>query len=499
MASRVETYTEGVRISRDSMSAWLCLRDSRPASAIDEESVRSVIEAADIQINEDVAARIQEYLQQVSSTNEVPEEFLIANRTRPVRPEGGEVEWSSQFAEQVLRHQGKRTNLDDLSSAKIVEQDAVVGRIKPLVGGEDGLDVCGRKVQPPQRNPLESWQNLEAGEDGSVVAKVSGRAVLDRGRHCIREILKIDGDVDAESKEVDAPCDVIISGKVGEPVCVKSGKSVVVNGAVEGAELHAAEDVRIDGGFVGRQNGKVFAGGTVDVKFCEGAQLQSEGNIRIHVSCVHGDVRAGKKILAEQAKLVGGNIQATRGVVVDTLGNDSCVTTIVSVGVQPYQHNDPASEAEEAAKIDQLRKEKQQAEQQHLESLTRGAQKLRQTLQPTMDRASQLSPAHKERVDHLLARADALEQEAKQIEETERRLAKDTTPTGCADVLVLSMIYPGTTITIDDRATGVLRELNGPVRIEKRKLKNVSELLAINPRDGSFTRLKSRKVLPKQV
>ena len=59
---------------------------------------------------------------------------------------------------------------------------------------------------------------------------------------------------------------------------------------------------------------------------------------------------------------------------------------------------------------------------------------------------------------------------------------------------MVSCGWPGVTITVDDREATFSKEMNGPIRIEKRRMERVSELVAVHQLRGTVTRLQSRKV-----
>ena len=59
---------------------------------------------------------------------------------------------------------------------------------------------------------------------------------------------------------------------------------------------------------------------------------------------------------------------------------------------------------------------------------------------------------------------------------------------------VMKIIYPGTTISIGKRATTFGNELKGPVTIEKRKVDNVTEFVAVNQLSGSIHVLPSMRL-----
>ncbi|MCH8914116.1 MAG: hypothetical protein IIA33_11180, partial [Planctomycetes bacterium] len=104
--------------------------------------------------------------------------------------------------------------------------------------------------------------------------------------------------------------------------------------------------------------------------------------------------------------------------------------------------------------------------------------RIRELVQPLLDREKQLSGAHGQQASDLLS---ATGNAAAMIDEDEKRreeLLKNAYVHGTACVRVSGKTHQGVTIRIGDRETVFHRELKGPVTFERRKIKNVSEIVA---------------------
>ena len=61
-------------------------------------------------------------------------------------------------------------------------------------------------------------------------------------------------------------------------------------------------------------------------------------------------------------------------------------------------------------------------------------------------------------------------------------------------VLVLNRIYPGVTLRFGDRVVTFKEEKRGPIKIERRQIKNVTEIVTVNQLTGSVFPLKSGRI-----
>ena len=59
---------------------------------------------------------------------------------------------------------------------------------------------------------------------------------------------------------------------------------------------------------------------------------------------------------------------------------------------------------------------------------------------------------------------------------------------------VSRVVYPGVTISFTRRVIAFQKELEGPVVIEERRIKNVTEAIAVNQLSGSIQILKSQRI-----
>lgn len=495
MSATQEQSVVEVTVDDDRMKAWLhCVKDADPA-AITQEQVQSAVQSAGIALVDRVTARITDYLKQLDSGTTPSDKFLIAEGREPQEPQDGTFEWAAELSEPpIVQEEEAQIDFYDINSIRSVTEGTVIGTITSPKKGGGGVDVLGNTIKPKRRaSSIEVGPNIQLLDDGTAVSETHGQVVFKYNHLSVEEMIKISGDVDFECGNLDVPCDIHIRGTVLSQFEVKSEKSITVGGRVQAAQVEAGKNVVVREGILGGNKGKVTAGGGISTRFCEDADLQASGDITIASDAVNSKLSTEGQVLADRATIIGGTVHANRGVVVGTLGSQADVLTLVTVGIQATGRK-PSDQSTSGDVAEELQQEKDEAESTKIAKLESTVKTIRQLLLPTMDHPERLSEDHRKQIAQLLGQAENIEEEIKRRLRIQDDLSETGPPLGTADIVVNKTIHPKVVLTIDDRRSRFTKTLKGPVRIEKRKLKNVSELVAVNLLTGSITRLQSERL-----
>lgn len=483
-----------VTVDDDRMKAWLhCDKDADPA-AITQVRIQSAVQSAGIALTDDVIARIADYLKQLDPKTSPPDKFLIAEGRKPEEPHDEEFEWAAESPETTIEDEEVQADFYDTNAIRAVTDGDAIGKITSPGRGSDGVDVLGNPVKPKRTAcTVGVGQNVRLLDDGTVVSETYGQVVFNYGIVSVEEVLQITGDVDFECGNLDVPCDIHVRGTVLDLFKVKSDKSITVGSQVRAAQVEAGVDVVVREGILGGNKGKVTAGGNISTRFCEDADLQAGGDIMIASDAVNSKLSTEGQVLADRATIIGGTVHARKGVTVGTLGSPADVPTVITVGIQATGRKKSEQDTPEAV-VEQLQHDKTNAESIKITKLEDTAKTIRQLLLPTLDHPERLSEDHRKRVAQLLGQAENIEEDIKRRLKIQDMLSETGPPLGTADIIVNKVIHPKVILTIDDRRSRFTKPLHGPVRIEKRKLMNVSELVAVNLLTGSITRLQSERL-----
>lgn len=494
-STTVASESIAVHVTEDGLRAYVQFAtDSSDSSATEADVIAALVEA-EIAIDDDVRHRVHRCVQRHESgevgdatdadetegsdgSSEAPMRFLVAKGRPAIDGIDEAIEWAEEFQTAKKSWEGDGA-VDFYSFNQIVTvgQDAVFGVVTPLVPPEDGVDVRGHEIKgqgDPQRLQVDETVQRAEGDLEQLIAKVPGRVTQDGNRLTIEEVVHIDGDLGFNTGNLTTPANVHVAGAIPDRFEVRSARGVVVESVIEAAHVWASDDVVVRGGIVGRHAGRVCAGGDVIAKFLSEADVAAGCDISVSKQIMASRLFAGAKLVAPQCAIVGGQVYALKSADIHTLGNDSDPPTSITVGC----NLEVLKECVALEACMKVRKDTETRIRAIVKSILEGGKVIAKQRQ----RASQ-----------LIREADQL---AKQVSENQRQfekcLEKIVEEEG-AYVIVNSRIYRNASITIGRRMTVFERELGGPVLIETRQIKNVTQMVAVNRLTSSIKLLKSYK------
>jgi uncharacterized protein (DUF342 family) len=311
-----------------------------------------------------------------------------------------------------------------------------------------------------------------AGSD--VVAESDGRVALEGDTIRLYDVLDVRGDVDFASGSIESVVDVKVHGTVRTNFHVRTTKSLTVDKLIEAAEVDAGENVAVRGGVFGHDgHGHVRAGGSVSANFINEMSVEAVGDVLFQKEVLNSHIRSDGQVLGEHGAIIGGSIYAREGVRARVVGSDAGVTTRLAVGT-------------DLALLRRARKMEQQVRE-----LEKGAGQLRQIIKPLMANLKRLVPAQREQVTELMCKADEIDIQIEQLLREREELLARGAPRGTPYVQVTEGLHAGVRLQMGLRQVIVNRRLHGPVKIEVRKVDDVTEVVAINQRTASVTVLPS--------
>lgn len=376
------------------------------------------------------------------------ENLIVAKGTPPQEGENGWVEYFFNTDPKV-----RPTLLEDgsvdffhLNTINHCKQGEVLARLHKEKRGKPGCNVVGETIPPRDVKTarLLFGKNGELSEDGlTLTSTVNGHVSLTDGRVFISDVFEVEN-VDNSTGNIDYDGSVQVNGNVGSNFSVKAGGDIVVKGVVEGAQVEAGGNIIIARGVNGMGKGVLKAGGNIVAKFIENAAASAGGYVESG-SILHSRVSAMTEINVNGRRgfITGGEVSATIGITVKTLGSTMGADTLVTVGVDP-----------------QMR-----AEYQKLQKQMADIMKMQKTIQPVLQATTQklrqgvkLPPEQVSYVKSLLAtdqqNQERLTQIASRMEEIQETLGGAEN----AFVAVTDTIYPGTTLMISDASLVVQKE-----------------------------------------
>jgi len=266
------------------------------------------------------------------------EPILIAEGVKPIDGKDGWIEFL--FDTQAGKPTGeasKKIDLHELHMIHNVLEGQKLAVIHPPEPGVPGMTVRGAKVMPKdgKKAVVRTGPNtaLSAGEPSAVVATTDGAVVLQRdGTVAVLPTVTIRGDIDYSTGNIEFVGSLIVLGDIKSDFSVRVKKNIEVHGNVEDAHVEAGGNVTVKKGFIGHGKGTITAKGSVRVDHVLNQTIISEQDVEIQKESVGGTIRAGRKIIAPQATVVGGFLDADQEVEVKNLGSGEHAQARVRVG-----------------------------------------------------------------------------------------------------------------------------------------------------------------------
>lgn len=172
----------------------------------------------------------------------------------------------------------------DLSGSQILIVDDVPFQLAVL---RNELESVGTWSPLPPAARRRSIPRLQRQDQTfiSFHSQIDGHAKIEEGTLSVQPVLRIFGDVDANTGHITAKHDVHISGSVSPGYEIKSGGSVFIGGKVEeSTKIHAQGNVIAAEGVFGSET-KVVAFGNVETRCMQQSSILARGNISVATSC----------------------------------------------------------------------------------------------------------------------------------------------------------------------------------------------------------------------
>ncbi len=285
---------------------------------------------------------IREAIQELKATRKEVKDVVVADGEPAIGGEDGELKLQVQLASGAKGKESEDGSVDfkdqDLvTQVRKGELLAIV--IKATEGKKNGRTVKGVEIKAGSGKSysVDLGDNIRTEEKQDSMhyySKIDGRLQKDGAKLTVDPVLSIEGDVGAETGNINFLGAVLVSGNVLDNYEISAEKGIVVEGNVRSAVLRSSGDIDIHNGVIGKNKGLVTAKGNVSVKFAENANIKAGGDIVIHRAALNCRLLAGNRIISveNRGQIIGGELKATGGAEVKVLGNEQEQKTEISVG-----------------------------------------------------------------------------------------------------------------------------------------------------------------------
>lgn len=322
--------------------------------------------------------------------------------------------------------------------------DVLAVRI-PQTQGVPGKNVLGAEVMARNGRPLPLPLGKGTAQQGenTVIAAIDGQIVDSKSKISVDPHLVIKSSVGVGTGNIDFDGSVEIKGNVEAGFMVKATGDIEIGGVVSGGDVHG-RNVYVSGGVNGMGRGQVIGDEDVRVSFAENARIEAGQDIHISDVSLHSNLRAGKHIILEdrRGQITGGFAAAGEEIRANVLGNQACVVTNISVGIDPTLQN----------KYNQACNEYKDTKKR----LTEITQMLN-----TLSKidVSKLPPQRVEQINALTRSQFPLAGKLKRQEAELAAMTEELSQMKNGKISVASIIYPGVRVTINSLKKNIQSEL----------------------------------------
>jgi uncharacterized protein (DUF342 family) len=281
------------------------------------------------------------------------------------------------------------------------------------------------------------------------------------------EAVTISGNVDPSTGDIESQGDVIVRGNVTDAHVVRSAAGVMISGSVDAAEVHAAADIVVGGGAVGKNKCRCIAGRDLTVRHVNGAALEAGRNITVQSNAAQARLICGGHLDVSAGSLGGGHATAAGGVVCKSIGSSSGSATLVEAGID---------ESLRRLALERL---------PQLEAQIAQLEKLRTAAAPLVRNQKGLTPQEKEKATELLYEIQELEESVHDSVAELRRRHEQVQEQAQPEITVSDTLHAGVTIRIGALESHVQAAMKGPLVITQRRVGASSCIVMIEPDTGA--------------
>lgn len=324
-----------VKVTKDDLLALL--KDQVDVAAMDER------------ILEDIAKNL--------SSGNVVTRRRIAKGTPVTHGKDGRIVFLVRKYDHVQSAQTGTTDLRNVHSFDNLQPNTDIARIYSPVEGTPGKDVTGKVLAPnPGKEVTPKFDDTlllkpkdkPTGFD-ILTAKIAGCLTEDGGKLFINDHLKINGDIDFKTGNLDFIGKISISGSVMKDFKVLAQEDLEIKGDVQGGFVQSqAGSLLIAGSIIGEQSSDVprekedstkrkekchaKAGINLSAFSIQGASVEAEGDIQVKKEIMNSLVRTKQSLLLPEGQLLGGDSYVSQYVDGALIGSSGGGITNIHLG-----------------------------------------------------------------------------------------------------------------------------------------------------------------------
>ena len=213
-----------------------------------------------------------------------------------------------------------------LNNIQSVKEGEVISTITLAVPGENGMTITGKPYPCTIKGtdvPIPGGRNTVLTEDRTLlISQRTGHVTFANGKFQVDPILKINGNIDNSTGNLDYDGDILITGDVRNGFSVKATENIDIRGSVEGAQITAQGSITIASGMSGNGRGVLTSDSDVKCRYLEHCTVSAGGNVYAE-SIINSKIESGQDILVTSGMgvIIGGSLLASNSINARIIGS----------------------------------------------------------------------------------------------------------------------------------------------------------------------------------
>lgn len=313
-----------IYISKDGMAAWVyVIPPFHNGKDISEEDLTSFLSQ-----NRVTTGILEDALKSIAREHIYDRPILVAKGILARNGVDGSVKEHFERILQLEFEEDARGSIDykNQNNIQSVKEGDVICGIIHAVPGINGTNVMGKaylcKIKGSEAS-VPAGRNTVLNEDRTLlISQKTGHVTFANGKFQVEAILKVNGDVDNSTGNLNYDGDIFISGDVRNGFSVKASGSVDIRGSVEGARITAGGAISIARGMSGNGRGVLTSDSHIKCRYLEHCIVEAKGNVYAE-SIINSKVESDQDIVVTSGigAIIGGTVLAANNINAHLIGS----------------------------------------------------------------------------------------------------------------------------------------------------------------------------------
>lgn len=247
------------------------------------------------------------------------------------------------------------SHLELLSLKKLpfVQPGTKLMRLVPKFDGIDGIDVCGRFIEPKKYVDINYSNELtgirfDEFDQNVLLAAIEGKPILHRLGMSVMPYNEINVD-QLDNHYIEFEGALVVNGDLKPGMTVKVVGDVAVDGTIGHSTVEVSGSITTTGGIIGaavsdeddEKRVNIVSNGDIRARFIENANIKTSGAVYAENAIVSSNIISGDNVIVGKrgkikGSILGGKIIAFESVISDSIGSEVGIETHIHVGIDLF-------------------------------------------------------------------------------------------------------------------------------------------------------------------